>query len=102
MGRECTTCPGILRMTVWRCAKDVLNAILQQVRNARYYPIIVGGTLDGSYTKLVVVICHEIHTGKDGKLYGQERFLQMVDCEKTKGVDTTVQIKFWHSGSTRE
>ena len=67
------------------CSKVVLNAIVEEVKQALYYSIIVDGTPDVSHTEQITFILRYVNLNeKVWKIC--ERFLRMEDCDK-KGRD---------------
>ena len=69
------------------CAKIVLNAIVDEVKRALYYSIIVDGAPDTSHTEKITFILRYAHLNEENAWEICERFLKMEDCEKKKGYD---------------
>ena len=69
------------------CAKIVLNAIVDEVKRALYYSIIVDGTPDTSHTEQITFILRYAHLNEENAWEICERFLKMEDCEEKKGYD---------------
>ena len=68
------------------CCKVVLNAIVEEVKQALYYSIIVDGTPDVSHTEQITFILRYVNLNE--KVWEIcERFLRMDDCDKEKGRD---------------
>ena len=72
---------------IQECAKIVINAIIDEVKRALYYSIIVDGTPDTSHTEQITFILRYAHLNEENLWEVSERFLQMEDCEKKKGCD---------------
>ena len=63
------------------CSKVVLNAIVEEVKQALYYSIVVDGTPDVSHTEQIKFILRYVNLNeKVWKIC--ERFLRMDDCDK--------------------
>ena len=69
------------------CAKVVINAIIEEVKRALYYSIIVDGTPDSSHTEQITFILRYAYLNDKNHWEVCERFLEMKDCEKKKGCD---------------
>ena len=69
------------------CAKVVINAIIEEVKRALYYSIIVDGTPDTSHTEQITFILRYAYLNDENIWEVRERFLVMKDCEKKKGCD---------------
>jgi hypothetical protein len=72
---------------IQECANIVINAIIDEVKRALYYSIIVDGTPDTSHTEQITFILRYVHLNEENLWEVSERFLQMEDCEKKKGCD---------------
>ena len=65
------------------CSKVVLNAIVEEVKQALYYSIIVDGTPDVSHTEQITFILR--YANFNEKVWEIcERFLRMEDCDKKR------------------
>ena len=65
------------------CSKVVLNAIVEEVKQALYYSIIADGTPDVSYTEQITFILRYVNLNE--KVWEIcERFLRMEDCDKKR------------------
>ena len=68
------------------CSKVVLNAIVEEVKQALYYSIIVDGTPDVSHIEQITFILRYVNLNEEVWEIC-ERFLTMEDCDKKKGRD---------------
>ena len=68
------------------CSKVVLNAIVEEVKQALHYSIIVDGTPDFSHTEQITFILRYVNLNENVWEIC-ERFLRMEDCVKKKGRD---------------
>ena len=67
------------------CSKVVLNAIVEEVKQALYYSIIVDGTPDVSHPEQITFILRYVNLNeKVWKIC--ERLLRMEDCDKKGGI----------------
>ena len=69
------------------CAKVVINAIIDEVKRALYYSIIVNGTPDTSHTEQITFILRYAYLNAKNLWNVCERFLEMKDWEKKKECD---------------
>lgn len=68
------------------CAKEVTETILMQVRNSKYYGIILDGTPDTSHTEQISFVLRYVHYSESvGKWIINERFVKFLDFEKKHG-----------------
>lgn len=74
------------------CGEKVLNSILEEVRKARYFSIVVDGTPDVSHTEQLVFILRYVMQ-KKGNWDVHERFVKLVDFDKKTGAAIAEQIK---------
>ena len=65
------------------CCKVVLNAIVEEVKQALYYSIIVDGTPDVSHTEQIIFILRYVNLNENVWEIC-ERFLRMEDCDKKR------------------
>ncbi|XP_030423315.1 uncharacterized protein LOC115653794 [Gopherus evgoodei] len=66
------------------CGEKVLSSILEEVRKARYFSIVVDGTPDASHTEQLVFILRYVMQ-KDRNWDVHERFVKLVDFKKRLG-----------------
>ena len=69
------------------CAKVVINVIIEKIKRALYYSIIVDGSPDTSHTEQITFILRYAYPNDKNLWEVCERFLEMRDCEKKKGCD---------------
>lgn len=74
------------------CADEVVNSILEEIRSAHYYSIIVDGTPDVSHEEQLVFIIRYVLC-QDGEWKVYERFIKMNAFEKKTGAAITDQVK---------
>jgi hypothetical protein len=68
------------------CSKVVLNAIVEEVKQAMYYSIFVDGIPDVSHPEQITFILRYVNLNEEVWEIC-ERFLTMEDCDKKKGRD---------------
>ena len=69
------------------CKGCVINAIIEEVKTALYYSIIVGGKPDTSHTEQITLILQYAYLNDKNFWEVCERFLEIKDCKKKKGCD---------------
>ena len=79
---------------LWKCqnefielrTKKVKDVILEEIKESYYYDLIVDGTPDVSHTEQLTFIIRYL-LWRDGYWKVYERFIQVQDCEKKRGMD---------------
>lgn len=69
------------------CGKLVLDAVIEEVKSAFYYSVIVDGTPDASHTEQITFVLRYAHQTQQNVWEIMEHFLKYEDFEKKKGQD---------------
>lgn len=76
------------------CAEAVQKKVLDDVKNSRYYGLIVDGTPDVSHTEQLVFVLRYVSQNAETLKWGvKESFLELVDYETKRGIDIADAIK---------